>query len=108
MAIEPCVSVRAASQRIVAEGPSCRLVCVRAPRDRLSDHVVPFPTGWAWYLLAAYLTLLAADAAWAALRIARPSLGSGPGLNEKQASTQRRQMDTRIRGITGSLRGSQT
>lgn len=45
--------------------------------DHLSasdDFGIWFCTVWGWYLLTAYLALLVADAAWAALQLARPAL----------------------------------
>lgn len=54
-----------------------RDLCRTAVRGDLSqrlDSNFVCDTVWGWYLLTAYLALLAADAAWAALQLARPAL----------------------------------
>jgi hypothetical protein len=47
---------------------------------------------WGWYLVSAYLVVLAVDAAWAALQLARPQLNpawADANLTEAQARNPR-------------------
>lgn len=50
------------------------------------------PAVWGWYVLTAYLAVLAADASWGALQLTRPALNpawAAAKLDEKQVGPLR-------------------